>query len=165
MTVRLKHGDEFFHHLETKFRVLHLATPETQRHFHLHVFAEEIYGVADFDRKIMRINARAELDFFYRGSVLMLLGFLFLLGQFVSVFAEVHHPANGRHSVGCDLDQINRRLTREVDRVVKQHDAELAAIEPDHTDFAGADFPVDLDERCGRRITWRKRAAQGTLVG
>ena len=95
----------------------------------------------------------------------MLLGFLFLLGHFVPVFAEIHDTANGRNCVGCDLDQINTSLTGEIDCVIEQHHAELLAIEPDHSDFAGADFPVNLDERGGRGITWRKGAAQGTLVG
>ena len=56
-------------------------------------------------------------------------------------------------------------MPRKVDGVGQRQDAELVAVHPDDTDFAGADFAVDPDERSRRGIAWRKRAAQDTLVG
>ena len=54
-------------------------------------------------------------------------------------------------------------LAREVQRVGERDDAELLAVHRDDADIAGADFAVDPDERSGRRIAWRKRAAQGAV--
>ena len=63
------------------------------------------------------------------------------------------------------LHRLNGGLSSKVDCIVEQHHAELLAIEPDHADFAGTDFPVDPNERGGRGIAWSERAAQRTLVG
>lgn len=95
----------------------------------------------------------------------MLLGILFLLGLFVTVFAEIHEPADRRRGGGGDLDEVNPVLPREIDRVVQRDDAELFAVNSDDPDFAGADFAVDPDKRSRRKSTWGIRAAQDTLVG
>jgi len=97
--------------------------------------------------------------------MLMLLGFLFLLGDFVAVFAEIHEPADGRHGGRGDFDEIHAVLAREIHRIGQRQDAKLVAVHSDDADFAGADFAVDPDERSRRGITWGERAAQDTLVG
>jgi hypothetical protein len=56
-------------------------------------------------------------------------------------------------------------LPGQVERVGQRDDAELFAVNSDDPDFAGADFAVDPDKRNRRKIAWRKRAAQDTLVG
>ena len=103
----------------------------------------------DLDPKIMRVNARAELDFLNRGCVLMLLGFLFLLGEFVAELAEIHDATDGRHGIGRNLHQINASLSGKQQRIVQGHHAELLSVKADDPDFAGTDFPVDPDERGG----------------
>jgi len=91
MTVGFQKRDEFLHHLKTELCVLHFATPETQSHFHLHIFTEEIYRVPDLDPEIMRINAWAELDFFDGGRVLMLLG-LYSVKEFGGLGSTLTNP-------------------------------------------------------------------------
>src|SRR5580700_9168830 len=95
----------------------------------------------------------------------MLFGFLFLLGHFVTVFAEIYEAADGWHGGGRDFNQVHGMMTRKVQRLGERDDAELIAIHPDDADFAGADFAVDPDKRSRRGITWGKRAAQDTLDG
>jgi hypothetical protein len=56
-------------------------------------------------------------------------------------------------------------LPGQVERVGQRDDAELFAVNSDDPDFAGANFAVDPDKRSRRKIAWRKRAAQDTLVG
>ena len=82
--------------LKAEFRVGHFAAAEFQDHLDLHVLAQEIDGVAQLDAEIMRVNLRAELDFLDLVGVLVLAGFLVLLGLFVAELAEIHQPADRR---------------------------------------------------------------------
>jgi hypothetical protein len=131
--------------------VSHFATAEFESDLHLHVLAEKLHGMADLDPEVMRINLRTKLDFLDLGGVLVLLGFLVALGLFVAVFAEIDHPANRRNGCGSDLDQVNAVAAGQVQRFTQTHDAELLAVETDYPDFAGTDFPINPDERTGRR--------------
>ena len=130
----------------------HLAAAKLQRHLHLHVLAQKADGVLDLDAKIVRINARTELDFLHGRGVLVLLGFLFLLGLFVTELAEFNEAADRRRGVGGDFDQVNPLLPRQGQRFIEGNDAELFAVHSDDADFAGADFAVDPEERIGRRM-------------
>jgi hypothetical protein len=121
--------------------------------------------VGQFDAEVVRVYARAQLHFLDDGGVLVLLGFLFLLGDFVAVFAEIDEAADRRDSGGGYFHQIHPMMAGEVHRLRKGQDAKLVAVNPDDTDFAGTDFAIDPDERSRRGIAWRKRAAQDTLVG
>lgn len=91
----------------------------------------------------------------------MFFGFFFLLGYFVTVFPKVHEPADGRDGGGGDLHEVNGVLPGKVQRLGERDDAVLVSVHPDDADFAGTDFAVNPDERGGRGIAWRKRAAQG----
>ena len=156
---------KFIDDLKADFGVRHFAAAKFQRDLHLHVLAQKIDRVRQLDAQVVRVNARAQLDFLDDGGVLVLLGFLFLLGHFVAEFAEIHQPADRRHGGRGDFDQIHAMLARQIDRVGERQDAELVAVHSDDADFAGADFAVDPDERSRRGIAWRERAAQDTLVG
>ncbi len=157
--------EKFVDDLKADFGVSVFAAAKFQRDLHLHVLAQKADRVFQLDAKVMRINARAQLDFLDDGGVLVLLGFLLLLGHFVTVFTEIHEAADRWHGGGGDLHQVHRMLPRQIDRVGQRNDAELLAVHSDDPDFAGTDFAVDPDERSRRGIAWRERAAQDTLVG
>ena len=91
----------------------------------------------------------------------MFFGFFFLLGYFVTVFSKINEPANRRHGARGDFDKVNGVLARKVQRLGERDDAVLVSVHPDDAHFTGTDFAVDPDERGGRGIAWRKRAAQG----
>ena len=95
----------------------------------------------------------------------MFFGFLFFLGDFVAVFPEIHEAADGRDGGGRNFDEVNGVLPGKIQRLGERDDAVLVSVHPDDADFAGTDFAVDPDERGGRGIAWRKRAAQATLSG
>ena len=143
MAPRRDFANKLLDFLEAKFLMSHFAPAETQRHFHFHVIAHEVDGMGQLRREIVRINARAELDFLHAIGVLVLLAFLFLFGLLVAVFAEIDNAAHWRRGIGCDFDEIHTLLPGEVDSFGESHDAELGALVTDNADFAGADFPVN----------------------
>jgi len=100
----------------------------------------------DFDAEIVRINFGTELNFFDLVGVLMLLGFLVALGLLVTVFAKVHHAANGWSRIGRNFDEVHAGSAGQVQSIAERQYAELFAVAPDYPDFAGADLPVYSDE-------------------
>ena len=166
MTVGRDVGQKFIDDLEADLRVRHFAALELERDLDLHVFAQKIDRVLKLDAEIMRVDARAQLDFLHRRSVLMLARFLFLLREFVAEFADLDKPADRRDGIGRNLDQIHALLARERQGVVQGKHPKLLVVVPDDADFAGTDFPVHTHLRGGGRIATRGiRAAQATLTG
>lgn len=107
--------DEFLHHLKTIFLVRHLPASKTQRHFHLHVFTKEIDRMRQFHPKIMRINRWTQLNLFDLVGVLMFLGFLLLLGLFVTEFPKINNATYRRCRVRRYLNKVNPVVARHVD--------------------------------------------------
>jgi len=96
----------------------------------------------------------------------MLLGFLFFFGLFVAELAVIDHPADGGVGIGRNFDKVNAACAGEIESISEGKDTQLFAIHANDSDLAGTDFPVDPDERSGRRKTaWGVRATQDTLVG
>jgi hypothetical protein len=73
-------------------------------------------------------------------------------GKFVTVLAVIDQPTDRGDRVGRDLDQVDLVGSSEVDGLAEWEHAQLLAVDADHTDFTGANFPVDPNERAGR---WR----------
>jgi hypothetical protein len=114
----------------------------------------------------MRINFRAELDFFYAGRMLMLPGFLFPLRLLVTVLAKIHEAADRRRGVGCNFNEIDAICASQVEGLPQGQNSQLFAINTDDAEIASTDFPVNPDVRTGRRrITRREWAAQDTPIG
>jgi hypothetical protein len=165
MTPRGYRRNELLHLLKTEFLVRHFAPAKLQSDFHLHVFAQEIDGMAQLHAKIMRIDLRTELHLFDLIRVLMLLRFLVLLRLLVAKFAVIDDAANRRRGVGSDLHQINSEGLRLANRVSQLQDSELLAVGAYDTHFAGTDFPVNSNLwSTGPGGTRRKRAAQDALL-
>ena len=151
VAVRRNVREELLDHLEAEFRVRHLPAAELQRDLDLHVLAKESDRMLQFHAEVVGVDLRAQLDLFDLGGVLVLPGFLIAFGLLVAELAIIHQPANGRRGVGGDLHQIHAVGARKGQGFPEGQDAKLFAIGPDHPDFAGADFPVNPDERTGRR--------------
>jgi hypothetical protein len=157
--------DEILYDFESELLVSHFTTSESEGGFDLHVIAEEIDGMADFDTKIMGIDGGGELDFLHAVGVLVFFGFLVALGQFVSVLAVVDQSADRRGGVGRDLDQIDSCGASHGDRVAEGQDPELASIGANDAYFAGTDLPIDSGIRTAGRGGTRVGALQDTPVG
>ena len=94
----------------------------------------------------MRINLRAQLHFLDLVGVLVLLGFFFLLGEFVTILAKIHEAANGRCGRRGDFNQIHAGGARLIKRIAQRQNADHLFIDSDDSHFAGTDFPIDPDE-------------------
>ena len=144
-------GEEFFNNLEPDVGVLHFAAAELERDFDFHVLTEEPNGMIDFNAEVVRVDFRTKLDLFDLGGVLVLFGFLVALSLFVAKLAVIDQPTDRWGGVGSDLDQVNAIGARHGERVAEGQDAELLAVDANDPDFAGTNFPVNPDERSGRR--------------
>ena len=144
-------GKEFVNDLKTDLCMGHFTSAEFEGDFHLHILAEKINCVLDFDAEIVRIDLGAELDLFDFRRVLVLLGFFVAFGLFVAELAEIHQAANGRVGIRRDLDQVHPIGSRHVQGVPETQHPQLLAIHPDDTDLPGTDLPIYPDERTGRR--------------
>jgi hypothetical protein len=69
--------------------------------------------------------------------------FVLLLLLLVLELAEIHDPADGRLFVGCHLDQIEPRLTREIERLFRGDDPELTPFGGDDSDRGDPNLIVD----------------------
>ena len=166
MPERRDFRDEFVDDLKPDFGMGHFTAAKLEGDLDLHVLAEEIHGMHDLDAEIVRIDARAQLDLLDGGGVLVLAGFLLLLGQLIAELADFDDAADRRDGVGGNLDEIHAVLAGQVQRLIEGKNAELLALRPDDAHFAGADFAVDAHlRRVGGVALGRKRAAQATLSG
>ena len=132
--------------LETKLLVRIFTATKTQGHFDLHFFAKEIDGMRQLCREIVRIDARAKLNFLHAIGVLMLLALFFLFSLFVTELSEVYETTDWRLSVGGNFDQVHSALSRHIDGIRKRHDAELGALVANDPHLSGTDFPVNPNE-------------------
>jgi hypothetical protein len=86
----------------------------------------------------------------------------------VLVLAEVHDLADRRIGVGSDLDEIEPRLSRDLERFGQRLGSKLRAVGSDQADLTSADAVVDTGVVCGQcGITssgWRRRRCDGELV-
>src|SRR5262249_25743773 len=151
MPVSSDFREKFFDDLESKFGVRHLTAAELERDLHFHVLAKKIDGMPNFYTEIMRINFRAQLNFFDFGGMLMLLGFFITFGLLVAVLAIIHQSANRRSGVGSNLNQIHAIGPSHCECVTQGQHPQLFAINPDYPDFARTDLAIYPDKRTGRR--------------
>ena len=157
--------DEIVHLLEAELLVGHFTTTETERHLYLHLFAEEVDGMLQLNAKVMRVDVGAKLDLLNLIRVLVLLGFLFLLGLLVTELAVIDQFTNRRIGVRSDFDEIHAAVAPERDGITEGHHPQLTAFGVDDTDLAGTDFAINANERSGRsRTTRSERAIQDTLT-
>jgi len=166
MTVWGHFPGEFLDLLKAKFLVRHLTSPEAEGDLHLHFLAEEVDGVTELHAKVMRIDLRAELDFFDLVRMLMLAGLFILLGLLVAEFAKINQTADRWDGSSSDLNEINTFGSGEVDGIGERDDSKLLAVGSDDAHFAGANLSINPD--CGTRRergTGRERTAQDTPNG
>ena len=100
--------------------------------------------MADFGQVIVAVDVDPEFDLFdFAGMGLFV---LFLLGQLVTVFAEVDDAADRRVGIGRHLDQIEPQFLRPAQRIGQFQNPELLVGRAvDDANLAGADAMVDPD--------------------
>ena len=137
----MRHPGEIFadtlHQLEADLLVRHLATAELELDTHLEPMGEEILGMGELDRVVVRADIHSELDLFF--PLFGLLGLL-QLGLLILEFAVVNDTAYRRACIGGDLDEVESQLFGFGKRLVcREHDVVLSI---DHTNFGGSNSIV-----------------------
>jgi len=121
MTVRRDVADKFVYHLKTNFLVRFLSAFKTQFDSDFEIVTQELDGVVALDGKVMRIDDRRELQFLHASGGLRCAGVFAALGFLVEELAIIDDPANGRHSIGDDLDQIKLLCLCKAECVIERH--------------------------------------------
>src|SRR3990172_7805236 len=118
-------------------RIRHLAASEPHRYAHLVPLAEEIVHVFHFRLEVVLADLRREAHPFQVAAAVMRPAAPLTL--LVLVLAVIHDPAHRRLGRRGDLDQVENRLLRPLQRVTHTHHAQLLAVGADHTDLLCAD--------------------------
>ena len=124
-------------------RVGHLAAAEEDGELDLVPGVEELRGLSSLGLQVVVVDLRPDADFFQLDDVLMLAGLALLAALFVAVLAVVHEPADRRHGIWRNLDQVEPALARHLERIECRDDAHLLAVFIDEPDLADPDALVD----------------------
>jgi hypothetical protein len=141
------------------------AAFETHSGFDFVAIFKYFDGVLHLEIVIMLVNRRTKLDFFDFNNDLLFLGLVRAFLLLVQVFAKVNDFAHGRLSRRCDFNQIQAALTRNSQRFVRRHDADLAFL-VNYTNFFGANAFVGANLRAALITTlWAAWATIAALIG
>ena len=124
----------------------HFSSAEEDGRFDLVAFIQKAQHVVLLGLVVVIVHINAELHFFDRDRLLMLLGFALFLFLLVQEFPVVHDAANGRLRGGRNLNQIQVLFAGYLERFVRRQDSNLAAFIINHANFAGADALVGADK-------------------
>ena len=120
----------------------HFATAEADVDLYLVAFGDEPAQVAQLDRVVAIVSARAELEFldldhflFFARSVRFLLFFKLEL-------AEVHDAAHRRVGIWNDLDQIHFRFGRHAQCIIATNHAHLFTVRANQAHSRNTNFAI-----------------------
>ena len=122
----------------------HLTAAEADRSLHLVTSGQELGGLVQLGVEVVGVNIERKAGLLDLDHFLVLLGFLLLLLLFKTVFAVVQHLAHRRHSLRCDLYQIEPGFFCSAHGHLNGHNALLLAIGTDQANFTITDLTVDL---------------------
>ena len=142
--------DEAVDDVVAQLAVGHLAAAEPKAGFDLVAFIEKADSLVLLGLVIVLVHGDGKFDFLYRNNLLLFAGGAFALFFFVKITAVVLDAADGRDSVGRNLNEIEAALAGDSQSFVGRQDSELDAVFIDDADFAGANAFVDADKRLGR---------------
>jgi hypothetical protein len=137
----IERGEHALHHALALVDVRQFTPPEHDRHDDLVLVHQERLRLIHLELDVVLAGLGAEADLLDLGVVDVRLVVLLLL--LVLELAEVHDPADGRLLVRRHLDEVEARLPRQVQGLVRGDDAQLGAVGPDHADRSDPDLVVD----------------------
>jgi hypothetical protein len=123
----------------------HLPASEEDRELHAVPFLQECPGVADLDLQVVTVGFRSKSDFFQRCARVLglLVGFANAPLLLVQPFAVIHDPADRRHTVRRDLDQVQTRLLGFVQSFRPRNDTDLIVCLIHEPNLIGSNRRVD----------------------
>jgi hypothetical protein len=114
----------------------HLASAKKDRGLDLVAFIQKTQHVVFLGLVVVIVHVDAELHFFYRDRLLMLLGLALFLFLLVQEFPVIHNAANRGLRGGGNLDQVQILFAGHLERFKRRHDSNLLAFIADHANFA-----------------------------
>src|SRR5579872_7439822 len=118
----------------SEHRIRDLATAKHDRDFYLAAVHEEPFGHSCFDLVIVSLDLRSQLDFSELEIALLLASVFIFFRLFVFQSSVIADPADGWSRRRRDFDQVEAALSREGERVLGRHDAELCPVIVDDAD-------------------------------
>ena len=158
-----------FQDVPTQFWMSHFSTSESHRALDLVPLDQELEDTLPLDVEVAGPDLWPKLHFLDDGAGLILSSFSGLDGLVVLELAIIHHPDDGRTSIGCNLNEVKSELRCEPSGFVDVLLADLGAIGRDQSNTGHADSFVDpwfCDEStswylavCVQEVPTRIRAA------
>ena len=106
----------------------HLTAAEADGDLHTVAVSQELLGRADFGVEVANVDTGGHADLFDFHHMLVLLGFLFLLGLLKAELAVVHELAHRGNCIGGDLHQVQTGLVGITLSLGSGHNAQLTAV-------------------------------------
>ncbi len=137
--------------LHSELLMCHFPSPEAKCHLYLVALLEELFHRAHFNFVVMRVDIRAELDFFDLDSLLLLARLSGLLLCLEFILSEIHDLADRDFSIYRDFDEIETGLLGLRQRVTLANRAVILSLLIDELDFASDNSFINMRPFfCGR---------------
>ena len=121
-----------FHHsvqqLAAKLRVGDFPAAETNGYLNFVAVLQKLHRIFQLEVEIVVVGLGPEPDTLKVSALLLLVRLPIFLGRFVLMFPVIHDSANGRHSHGSNLDEVQPALFRDGESVSHIHNAPLFAV-------------------------------------
>ena len=116
-------GFDALHQFITQFLVCHFASTKLQLSFNFVSLIEKFLGSANLRHVIVVIDIDPKFNFLeFAGGRLFV---FFLLGDFITIYAEIDDTTNRWNGIGSDLDEVESGLLSQFDGVGKLKNAKL----------------------------------------
>ena len=122
----------------------HLSAAEANGDLDTVAISDELLGILELGVEIADIDARRHANLLDLHHVLVLLCFLLLLALLETELAVVHQLANGRDSLGRDLDKIQTLFIGDLQRLIGGHDAHLFTFGTNQADLLVVDILIQF---------------------
>ena len=107
-------------------------------------FFEELFSLLDTDIEVGHVDLGRQTDFLDIHDLLVLAGFLFLLGLLKAELTVVHNAAYRGLCLGRDLYQIEVSLGSDLEGALDGDDAKLRTVSVNQAYFLVVDLFIDL---------------------
>jgi len=127
----------------TNIRMRHLSTTEQDSELDLIASVEEPRRLSPLRLQVVVVDLRPDAHLFQLDNVLIAARLTIFPALLIAKFAVIHQSTDGRNGIRRNLDQIEAPLTRHLERVERQNDANLPALLIDEPNLAEPDALID----------------------
>ena len=139
----------------------HFAAAEADAGLDLVAGLEELFGLLHANVEVGHVDLGRQTDFLDVHDLLVLAGFLFLLGLLKAELTVVHHAAHGGLCLGGDLHQVQTALNGGFHGLLNGNDTQLGTVAVDQSNFLITNLFVDLMLQSANVCTPPKKSKNG----